>query len=483
MLEHTYDIIVVGGGLAGLYASKKLIKEGHSVLVLEARDRVGGRTLTEKHGDHYWDLGGQWVGGTHYLLQDLVKELGLEMFDQYEEGDHILDVNGKQIKYAGNISNLNDKYSLDGVFEAIQKLDTMAFSLPSVSDPLSGKPNIDEKQYGNPKTWDSQTIAEWTSKNVKGDDGRAIINWFARVCLGQEPLEMSLLYFLVFLKAGEGYSRLADIKGGAQEKRIVNGSQQVSTRLKELLEKNKNFDIKLNSTVHRIEQHPTAGVSVTVWNDDLGVKDQRVYKAKYCIVAVPPTISRKIDFYPLVSGARDELTQRMPMGCIIKVIVVYKNRFWREKGFSAEVISDTGPIFICYDDSAPDGTSAIVGFIGAQAAREWATRTEAERQSAICKQYARYWGEEALHPIKYLEKDWRTERHSGGCYVGLLGPGAITACHKGLREPCGRIHWAGTETASKWIAYMEGALESGERVAKEVSERVYSSNDQLKSKL
>jgi len=257
----------------------------------------------------------------------------------------------------------------------------------------------------------------------------------------------------------------------------------VSNRLKELLEKHQQCGgVLLNSTVRRIEQHPSGGITVTAWNDEMGIRDARTYRSKYCVVAIPPTLSSRIDYYPLVSSAREELTQRMPMGCIIKVIVVYKNRFWREKGYSAEAISDTGPIFICYDDSAPDGTSAIVGFIGAQGAREWATRTEKERQAAVCAQYARYWGPEALTPVKYLEKDWRLERHSGGCYVGLLGPGAITACHEGLSKPCGRIHWAGTETANKWIAYMEGALESGDRVAKEVGERL-EHDKKLKSKL
>jgi monoamine oxidase len=408
------------------------------------------------HGDHAWDLGGQWVGGTHKLLQSVVKDLGLEVFDQYDEGKHVLDINGNTAFYEGNISTLNDSYSLEGVFECIGQLDKMALALPSVRNPLEKDAEltgIDRETEGTPLIWDQQSVGEWTEKNVKGKDARTIIDWFARVCLGQEPTELSLLYFLVFLRAGEGYSRLADIRGGAQEKRIVGGTMQVSTKLGEKLKKNPLCQgVLLNSTVRSIEQHKTGGVRVTVWRDGADPSTRKFYHSKYCVVAVPPTVAGKIEYFPQLPAVRDELTQRMPMGCIIKTITIYKTRFWRDKGFSAEAISDTGPIFICYDDSALDGTAAIVGFIGAQAARSWATKTQEERQHAITQQYAKYWGEEALHPIKYLEKDWHGELHSRGCYVGLMAPGALTACGQGLSEPCGRIHWAGTETASRWIA-------------------------------
>lgn len=170
------------------------------------------------------------------------------------------------------------------------------------------------------------------------------------MCLTFEPSEISFLYFLLFIRAAGNYSLLADIHGGAQQDRIIGGSQQISEFLAASLGEGK---VILNNPVRTIRQDH-AGVSV--------VSDGGIYTSRYIVVAVPPALAGRIDYSPPLPAVRDELTQRLPMGTVIKVIVMYDSAFWREQGYSAEAISDAGPIFICYDDTShDDGRYAIVG--------------------------------------------------------------------------------------------------------------------------
>lgn len=451
MSEPQYHAIVVGGGLAGIQAAVTLRAGGYSVLLLESRDRLGGRTWSTTADGYYFDVGGQWVGATHTLLRQLCDRLNIQVFPQYDEGKHVLEINGTTTFYSGNISTLNSS-SLNGVFKAIDTIDAFANTI----DPAH--PHLAERA----KEWDAMSVAEWTKENVPERDAKAIIDWFVRVCLTFEPHEVSFLYFLLFIKSAGSYALLADIHGGAQQDRIVGGSQQVSEKLAE--SGLPSGSILYNKPVRRIVQERTH-VRVHTDND--------VYVGKFVVVAMPPALAGRIDYFPPMTTARDELTQRFPMGTVIKTIVIYDKPFWREAGFSAEAISDQGPIFICYDDSSHDDKKhAIVGFIAATAAKEWAKKPYEERRRAVLLNYARWWGDQALNPRYYIEKDWKTEEYSRGCYVGVAGPGVLSTVGSALRDPVGRIHWCSTESATRWIGYMEGALESGERAGKEVVQRL-----------
>eukprot|EP01111_Echinosteliopsis_oligospora_P009453 TRINITY_DN2773_c0_g1_i2.p1 TRINITY_DN2773_c0_g1~~TRINITY_DN2773_c0_g1_i2.p1 ORF type:complete len:456 (+),score=148.79 TRINITY_DN2773_c0_g1_i2:77-1444(+) len=444
MSHPQYDAIVVGGGIAGVKTAVTLRSNGCSVLLLEARDRLGGRTCSVEIEGYWFDTGGQWVGGTHTLLRQTCDRLGIATFPQNDDGKHVLELNNNLQFYDGNISTIS---GLEGINEAIAKIDEFAATL----DPSS--------PYSAPraKEWDRQTLGEWLNANVSSAGAKLLIIWFSTVCLTCEPHEISFLFFLLFIRSAGSYALLADIKGGAQQDRIIGGSQQVSEKLATLLPPS---SILLRHPVRSIHQDHS-GVRV--------MTDSDTFTARYVVVAVPPTLAGRINYAPPMPPARDELTQRYPMGTVIKTIVIYDKPFWREKGFSAEAISDKGPIFICYDDSSHDDKrSAIVGFIAGDAAREWAKQPYEIRRRAVLQCYARWWGEQALTPNYYLEKDWKTEEWSRGCYLGVTSPGTITAVGHALRTPVGRIHWAGTETASRWIGYMEGALDSGERAAGEV---------------
>ncbi|GAM28660.1 hypothetical protein SAMD00019534_118360 [Acytostelium subglobosum LB1] len=455
-MKTQYDCIVIGGGLSGLQAARSLRDQNKTVLVLEARDRFGGRTESLEVDGYWFDLGGQWMGGTHTHLRKLCDELGIKTFEQYDEGKHVLELNGKKIYYEGNISSLNtSKYSLAGLEDAIALVDKLADTIDTKAP----------HKHPRAHEWDHMTVQHWTTLNIKDVEAKNIIDWFVKVCLAADPSEVSFLWFLLFIKAAGNYGLLADIRGGAQERRMIGGSQQISERLAEKVGLQY---CKLNSPIKSIHQDGS-GCQVT---NDKGV----TFHSKFVIVTVPPPLAGRIEYRPLMPPERDELTQRLPMGTVIKTIAIYDEPFWRQDGYSAEALSDKGPIYICYDDSSHDDKkTAIVGFIAGGPAKEWGRKTPEERKQAVLECYARWWGPRALKPKYFLEKYWKNDEYARGCYVSYAGPGVLESCAGALRNPVGRIHWAGTETASIWIGYMEGALESGERAASEVVERLKSS--------
>ncbi|KAK5936224.1 hypothetical protein CgunFtcFv8_027649, partial [Champsocephalus gunnari] len=144
----------------------------------------------------------------------------------------------------------------------------------------------------------------------------------------------------------------------------------------------------------------------------------------------------------------------------------------KEAGYCGSmVIEEEGaPIGLTLDDTKPDGSvPAIMGFILARKCRKLSGLTKEERLKKICEIYSRVLGsEEALHPVHYEEKNWCEEEYSGGCYTAYFPPGILTQYGKVLREPVGRLYFAGTETATEWSGYMEGAVQAGERAAREV---------------
>ena len=200
----------------------------------------------------------------------------------------------------------------------------------------------------------------------------------------------------------------------------------------------------------------------------------RTFRGRYAVIALPPALAGRIEYDPLLPVARDQLTQRFPMGATVKCLALYDNAFWRDCGLSGEVVCPSGPVSVVFDNGSHDGRQpALLAFIVGQSAREWNTRMPAERRDAVLDVFARAFGDQARRPMHYVEQDWSTEEWTRGCPVGIVGPGALSACGIGaLRAPVGRIHWAGTETATVWAGYMEGAIESATRVAKELAVRL-----------
>jgi len=440
------DVVVVGAGLSGLVAARQLAAKGAKVVVLEARERVGGRTLshTTPRGDRV-DLGAQWIGPTQDRMAKLVAELGLSPFPQWSAGKKVLSLGGTLTTYKASIPSLSLVGAVDlGI--TIQRIETLVKEVP-LDDPLAASKAAE---------WDATTVEAWKRKNVKTRGAKAMLDTAVRAVFAAEPSELSLLFFLYYLRHGGGLMKMTEIEGGAQQTRLAEGFQEVSKRIAREL----GDVVVLGAPVRKIEQD-AEGVRVT--------SDKGTVRGKRVIVAVPPALAGRIDYEPVLPASRDLLTQKAPMGSVIKCIATYETPFWRQGGYSGEALGDFGAVKLVFDDSPEDGShGALVGFFMGKDARAMSGKGPEERRRAAVDSFVRFFGPKASSPIDYVDQDWPAERWSRGCYAAVLGPGVLSAHATALRTPVGRVHWAGTETARVWMGYMEGAVEAGERAADEV---------------
>jgi monoamine oxidase len=458
----TADVVVVGGGLAGLTAARRLTAAGASVLVLEARDRVGGRTLNHSIGSgQVAEAGGEFVGPTQDHVVALAKEVGVATFDAYDTGANLY-VNGAvRLRYSDS-SPLGtappDPLLTADIVKVVEQIDALAAKVPP--DAPWNAPDAE--------TYDAMTLETWTRQNTVNQDGMvAILRPFLEALVGGEPGDVSMLFVLAYVAAAGNeqnpgtIERLMNVRGGAQQSRFVGGSQLVSQRLAAGL----GSRVVLNAPVRSIRQTSTG---VTVVSDALTVN------AKRAIVAVPPALAARIDYSPLLPAARDLLLQRLPMGALMKVEAVYETPFWRPNGLTGQFLTVGGPVGYSFDNSPPEGKPGVLaGFVGGAQNLHWAPKSRAERRTAVLQQFARIFEDDRfLAPIDYFDMDWTREQWSRGGPTAVAGPGTLTAYGPALRAPVGRIHWAGTETSGYWQGYMDGAVRSGERAASEVAAKL-----------
>ncbi|HEU4323268.1 MAG TPA: flavin monoamine oxidase family protein [Roseiflexaceae bacterium] len=440
------DILIVGAGLAGLTAARRLAEAGRSVLVLEASGRVGGRTLSHPLQNDVIDLGGQWVGPTQRRVLALARELGVATFPQHTDGRKILAVNGRHRTYRGTVPALPPA-ALAELQLALLRIDRAVRQTPP-EQPAALRPG-----------WDGQTVAHWLRSHLRTADAQAVLVGAVRSVFAAEPEELSLLYFLSYVRAAGGIMPLVEVRGGAQQDRLAGGAQQLAQRLADRLGDN----VRLHTPVTAVRQDAD---SVVV---EAG---GALFCGRAALVALPPAVAGQIRYEPDPPPARAALTDNAPMGAVIKCVVAYPQPFWRAAGFSGDALCDAAPFQLVFDDSPADGAfGALVAFILGAAARRWSGRTRGERARAVCNSFAALFGPDAARPLAYLDKDWSAEPWSRGCYAGIMPAGLLSSIGAALRQPFGRIHWAGTETATVWTGYMDGAIQSGERAAEELLHR------------
>lgn len=455
------DVIVVGAGLSGLMAARKILKshDAASVVVLEARDRVGGRMVAQQAGGErkgWIDLGGQWLGEDQDRMRALAKELGLEIFEQYTDGQTVLWYDGYRYLDDNAIAapSAKDRKAAEDLLTALSQ--TADLVVPDASQP-----------WASPlaSAYDRLTLGQWIDANSDNDYARFYVGWLATFDqAGGSPREVSLLHSLFETKANPS--------AGEPDKYYLRGAAgQIPPLLAGQLGGDK--VIRLSSRVAAIHQ-AADGVTVSAVTPH-GYKD---YKGKAVIVAIPPWLTGAISYSSSVPGQpglparRMHLTQRMAMGTIAKIACVYDTPWWRasREGLSGTSYSKGRLVGLTADSGLPgdEGPGILTSFIQGDMLFEWIRLSLDGRKELVIHDLVDIFGEDARNPADYVEALWPQDQLTGGAYNAYLPPGGWTSYGSTLREPFGRISWAGTETATEWYGYFDGAATAGERAAEEV---------------
>ncbi|WP_099022658.1 flavin monoamine oxidase family protein [Mycolicibacterium palauense] len=446
------DVIVVGAGLSGLIAARTVLAAGLSPLVLEADDRVGGRILTEEPLPGLpLELGAQWIGDTHHRMFALADELGVQTFPQYEEGESSYDLGGSGV-LRENEFHARFGSELAELERVLRLLDELAAEVPP------------EAPWRAPRAaeWDAITAGAWYDGQGLSPVARTLLEICTVGILAVPTVEVSFLHLLFTIQTcGVTAELFAESEGGAQTTRFVGGTAEIPKRLAALIVDH----ILLGAAVQLIE-HTADSVTVHC-------RGGLIVRGRQVIVAISPTLAGRIMYDPPLSGIRDQLTQRMPNASAMKAFFVYDEPFWRADGLNGQFISDIGPARMSNDTCIPgDDHGVILLFLEGEQARTFGRLPQAERRTAMTAELVRHFGPRAAHPELYVDGEWADRQWTRGCYNANLGPLVWTNYGSALAEPVGVIHWASTDTAVRWSAYMEGAVEAGERAANEVIEQL-----------
>jgi len=466
--DEIFDVIVIGGGISGLYAAYRIQQKAPQlkVLVLEAKDRVGGRTLTvdlktNQDGSETdrFDLGGQWVTDTQENVTALLRELNLETYSQYHTGTSLAELQRRVHKYSLPVPYVSLLSFLESIY-SIFRLENLVGTVPHWNPMMTR----------NAEYLDQHTFADLMRPWIK-NSLNPLITAAIRTVFGCEPEQLNSLFALTYAQAGGGFMRLTQTDPGcAQEKKIKGGSQQISELLvKRIGDEN----VRLDIPVQKIVQRDDGTVQITT------NRNANEFRCRKVILAIPPSQIIPIQFEPMLPGYKREMLKHMPIGSYLKFIFIFDKAFWRDDGFSGEVVSDgsftplgqsIGPMTYLIDGTTSHGTPALLGFIGGRCAAVWTSVTLEDRRKGLIECLSRYFGGHKInqHLVEYAEKDWNVEPYSGGCPCHNATTGSMKDFVDGLRRPYKNLHFAGTETASIWMGYMDGAIDAGRRAASEV---------------
>ena len=439
--------MVIGAGFAGLTAARELTHAGATCIVLEARDRVGGRVHDRILADGtVLELGGQWVGPTQSRILGLLDELDIATEPTPTDGDALTIVEGVRLRHRGELPDDLGPGVRPAIDAAFRALDELALRSPST-------------RRGRRRTPSDSITRRWTPGSSRTSSTPVPVRscWRSSSrCSSGHRSRSSVLDFLVHTKAAGSLTEAMSVEGGTQQARITGGPQAVTQRLADELGKR----VVLGDAVWRIRT-TAAGVAV---DSTLGT-----YDARRLIIAMAPLLASRMIVDPPLPALRDGLAHRMPHGSVIKVQAVYREPFWRADGLSGTGFSTHGPVSYIADGSPAGGQRGVlVGFIESRQARALADAPAERVRTVALDGLAAFVGDAARSPDAFVAVDWSADPWTRGCYSGHVAPGAWTSFGPALREPCGPIHWAGTETAVRMCGYIDGAVESGRRAAAEV---------------
>jgi monoamine oxidase len=441
------DVCVVGAGYAGLTAARRLMQAGRSVTVLEARDRVGGRVWTRPSRTGVpIDLGGTFVGPHHDRLRALAGEMTVSTFPTNAAGASILVTGGKVQRYRGTTPRINP-VALLSAGQAIFRLNAMAKKVPV------------DAPWDAPKaaSWDAQTVRSWLSPvNVPVATARQLLETTVRALFACDISEVSLLNLLFLIRSAGGLEALMSVEGGYQQDQFVGGAQSIANAMAVDI----GDSVVLEAPVHAINQR----------NGTVEVVSRAVtVVARHVIISVPPALAGRIRFDPPLPADRALLLHQLPAGTEIKTVVIYNAPFWRDDGVSGASVDMDASVEVTLDTSPPSGEVGIIAcYAAGPKARRLAALRPEDRQADVLDMLRLRFGSKASSPIEVVEQNWAEEEWTRGCSMAHFGPGVLTQYGRLLRQPVGRMHWAGTETAGTSYGGIDGAVRSGERVAEEV---------------
>lgn len=442
------SVVVVGGGYAGLAAALTLQDEGADVVLLEASERIGGRSYSAMLADGtVADHGGQWVGPTQRHLLDLAARFGVETFPTHTAGANIELWHDGTVRHF-KISGPEGGPGMEEYERATARIDALAHTV-DLEDP-SRTPNAE--------ILDSETTHSYFNRTVADPDARERLALAIQGVWTVEPRDISVLHMLFYVASAGGFEQLMEAEGCAQDSRFVGGAQEAAIRVAEHLADR----VFLNAEVHRIA-HTDHEVTLSTSRGDI--------VAERVVFALPPSSAVRVRFDPALPASRAKWWAKSPMGDVAKIHVTYPEPFWRERGLSGEASVYGDPaVGVVFDNSPADAsTGVLVCFVYADRLRAWAALGDNERRGEVVGLLVRLFGDDAADPDHYVEKNWTEDLFAGGGYAANPTPGTwIEHGTQGWRQPVGRLHWAGAETASEWNGYMDGAISSGYRAAREV---------------